>query len=481
MRGLFMALLLISADAFAQPLEPPRDIFQASDGVSLSNSRVAFTTDSSAAFFVLQVDPSVAYVFNQQYYFHDGGWSRIGSQLFDEENNITIDAAGDGQGGWYFAALEELGIWSRLTLNTLGETVLVHEGNWFWPTEVYWESTREAYSQFSHRPGGGTVFSAIFYNQWGIEVDMTSDVRLLPPGSPTADYILPGALPPVYLSSFCAVAAPAHDSLLLLAEEWPSVQTKLFPISLQQDTLIRVPVQCTVSPPQCSGLSRSGNFLVFGHGPSSGAAGVREITPDGSCVDHPLVVIPTADYEATAFHPDYGFAVVTAHPHTISLARLDTLGGFVSPIGVLYETNADYEISSVDADISGNGRVVVTWIERSVSATDTSKMRFTSLGWNTILASDNPQFIPHPSSFTLSAYPNPFNSTLRVSYELPHAQQIELAVFNVLGQKVETLFSGPRAAGMHEAVWTPHAAGGIYFVTLRSAESVRTQKVLYLR
>ncbi|MFZ5433999.1 MAG: T9SS type A sorting domain-containing protein [Calditrichota bacterium] len=58
---------------------------------------------------------------------------------------------------------------------------------------------------------------------------------------------------------------------------------------------------------------------------------------------------------------------------------------------------------------------------------------------------------------------------------------MELSVFNVLGQKVATLFSGPRMAGMHDAVWSPNTAGGIYFVTLKTAATMQTRKVLYLR
>ena len=58
---------------------------------------------------------------------------------------------------------------------------------------------------------------------------------------------------------------------------------------------------------------------------------------------------------------------------------------------------------------------------------------------------------------------------------------MELAAYNLLGQRVAVIQSGKVAAGAHVARWSPTLAGGVYFITLRAAETTRATKVLYLK
>jgi hypothetical protein len=90
-------------------------------------------------------------------------------------------------------------------------------------------------------------------------------------------------------------------------------------------------------------------------------------------------------------------------------------------------------------------------------------------------------FIPHPSSFSLSAYPNPFNSELQIRYELPRAGHVDLAVYNVLGQQIAELVEGMQRAGSHQVTWSPSEGSGIYFVRMKSEEGIKTTKVLLAR
>ncbi|MCC6475467.1 T9SS type A sorting domain-containing protein [bacterium] len=86
-----------------------------------------------------------------------------------------------------------------------------------------------------------------------------------------------------------------------------------------------------------------------------------------------------------------------------------------------------------------------------------------------------------PRSFSLSTYPNPFNSSVAIEYELQRAGEIELAVFNTLGQKVESLFEGNASPGRHEVTWSPSGTSGVYFVKLASGEYQQSRKILYLK
>jgi flagellar hook assembly protein FlgD len=66
-----------------------------------------------------------------------------------------------------------------------------------------------------------------------------------------------------------------------------------------------------------------------------------------------------------------------------------------------------------------------------------------------------------PEKFALNQnYPNPFNPTTEISFALPKASKVTVAVYNLLGQQVATLLNGELIAGSHEVVWNGTDASG---------------------
>ena len=89
--------------------------------------------------------------------------------------------------------------------------------------------------------------------------------------------------------------------------------------------------------------------------------------------------------------------------------------------------------------------------------------------------------LPEMISF-LTAYPNPFNSSTAISYSLAATGRVALSIYNIIGQKVATLFSGMQQAGGHKVIWD--AAGvpsGVYFARLESDWGSRSIKMVLLR
>lgn len=83
--------------------------------------------------------------------------------------------------------------------------------------------------------------------------------------------------------------------------------------------------------------------------------------------------------------------------------------------------------------------------------------------------------------------PNPFNGSTAITFELPAASDIGLAVYNVLGQEVANLARGRYPAGRHSAYWDGRnergesVASGIYLVRLTAAGSTATRKVSFVK
>ena len=90
---------------------------------------------------------------------------------------------------------------------------------------------------------------------------------------------------------------------------------------------------------------------------------------------------------------------------------------------------------------------------------------------------------PLPTDFAItSIYPNPFNSTTRISYSLPSPSFLSLQLFDVRGRRVETLFEGDQHAGLHSSTLSAaNLPSGLYFVRLEASEKAFTRKVMLIR
>ena len=99
-----------------------------------------------------------------------------------------------------------------------------------------------------------------------------------------------------------------------------------------------------------------------------------------------------------------------------------------------------------------------------------------------IVAADQ-QIQAMPRKITLlQNYPNPFNPTTQIEYSVPRRANITLNVYNVLGQKVATLFSGMRTAGSYVATFNASkCASGVYFYVLHEGSNSVTKKLLVLK
>ena len=95
----------------------------------------------------------------------------------------------------------------------------------------------------------------------------------------------------------------------------------------------------------------------------------------------------------------------------------------------------------------------------------------------------NPHYCNHPGGFhIISTYPNPFNSTVRITFNLPCRRIIYGAVINLCGRKVYDWTTGNLNAGKHDLIWNAtDVPNGIYIVTLSDGRETRHIKLLNVK
>ena len=96
--------------------------------------------------------------------------------------------------------------------------------------------------------------------------------------------------------------------------------------------------------------------------------------------------------------------------------------------------------------------------------------------------------IDTPSEFAVTGnFPNPFNPETSIQFTLPENGMVNLAVYNIMGQKVRELIADRMQAGTHSVIWDGKddmgniVSSGIYLSRLISGEHVAANRMLLLK
>jgi endonuclease/exonuclease/phosphatase family metal-dependent hydrolase len=88
-----------------------------------------------------------------------------------------------------------------------------------------------------------------------------------------------------------------------------------------------------------------------------------------------------------------------------------------------------------------------------------------------------------PESFIFfQNYPNPFNPLTTIKYRLTQGEHITLEVYNVLGQKIETLVNAWQGVGNHEAQFNAYELpSGVYFYRIQTVDFIQVKKMMLMK
>lgn len=154
-------------------------------------------------------------------------------------------------------------------------------------------------------------------------------------------------------------------------------------------------------------------------------------------------------------------------------ADVDSLNSLINPGDSL-----EYTVTFNTAGEAASGDAYFSFF--AIGKTDTIRQRFTLETTATDIGSAPEQAV---EGFVLYGnYPNPFNPTTAISYQLSAGAQVDLSVYNVLGKKVTTLVHKKMAAGKHEVQWDASGFNsGTYFYRLQAGTESRIGKMLLIK
>ena len=200
-------------------------------------------------------------------------------------------------------------------------------------------------------------------------------------------------------------------------------------------------------PTVISGNSLTHDFTLF----KANSTISGRITVDGSSPAGPITVFgynaDSANAQTNTDANGYYMLHVTnkIYDYTIELGNIPAGYGFTNPVVHAGDTNVNINLTQ---------------------ATDVKQI-------NSNL----------PKTYALSQnFPNPFNPTTQIQYDIPQSSFVHLVVYNLLGQQVAELVNSQQAAGKYSVTFSgTNLSSGIYIYSIRAGNFVQSKKLILLK
>ncbi len=156
---------------------------------------------------------------------------------------------------------------------------------------------------------------------------------------------------------------------------------------------------------------------------------------------------------------------------------------------------SNYIMGYVYTDITGDRTVDV----RDLSTVDNNALNYVSAqipagsdsqepGWNKsgktdMLKNSNDITTDIPAKFELKDnYPNPFNPTTKINYELPITNYVTLKIYDIGGKEIAALVNGQQNAGRYSVEWNASGfASGTYFYKIVAGEFSQVKRMILVK
>lgn len=163
-------------------------------------------------------------------------------------------------------------------------------------------------------------------------------------------------------------------------------------------------------------------------------------------------------------------------PHTQWLT-VDPMAGILAP--------AEDVNLTITVDFSGSGIVPDRTYEGTITiinnSSETPEIPVTVVASPRTDVDDEISNLPLEFSL-FQNYPNPFNPSTEIKFGLPRHSDVRIEIFNILGQKVTTLFEGLLPAGYHSVHWNgSNLSSGVYYYRIDAGSFSDIKKMTLLK
>ena len=140
--------------------------------------------------------------------------------------------------------------------------------------------------------------------------------------------------------------------------------------------------------------------------------------------------------------------------------------------------------SRLDQDV--NGLLAMNTGSQGLAKSPWPKFRQNNANTGRAPASGSTGVVEHaaqPCRFELSSnYPNPFNATTKIRYQISEFRYLNLTVYDVLGREVATLVNEVKAPGMYTVQFdASNASSGVYFYRIQAGDITQTKRMIFLK
>ena len=161
----------------------------------------------------------------------------------------------------------------------------------------------------------------------------------------------------------------------------------------------------------------------------------------------------------------------------LNLSRLDTIAG-----------NFNISRASLNSKISNKANVKIMTKKDNNLIVDISYKLINEFGDIIGIGTKSVNIESIPSQFRLhDNYPNPFNPSTTISFDLPESSYSKIIIFNMAGQKIKEYDLNKISAGNHSITWdATNSAGdpigaGVYLYQLQTNNFTKTKKMVLLK
>jgi len=172
-----------------------------------------------------------------------------------------------------------------------------------------------------------------------------------------------------------------------------------------------------------------------------------------------------------------GVQFIAENTHVGFIHAYDSQGNDLFSI---LQPNVLYKSEYVKAKFDAQNRLIVFGHSY---VTTTSRDIFMEIWSIDGITTVEPLPVPQPTDFMLSQnFPNPFNPTTTIQFSLSQAENVQLKVFNLLGQEIETLVDEYVPSGTFTAQFTAKGLpSGIYIYEIKAGKQIEKKKMVLLK